>query len=187
MNLLVLLENKFNDIEFASVLLVLQRSKKFKKIVYYNPEGIKVSGQAQLVNDIQTTNKIDADEFDALYIPGGQGAQILRKDQTSLNLVQYFIDNNKYLFAICDVPNVLLEHKLIPNNSPYSSYPSEWSKEFQTSNRKEAYITKTTDKIFTAKSAGAALDFGFYILKILFGKQFSHQIYQAITGNNDEI
>jgi len=57
---------------------------------------------------------VNADDFDALILPGGQiNPDLLRTDRPSVNLVREFAASGKPLAAICHAPWLLVEADLL--------------------------------------------------------------------------
>jgi len=58
----------------------------------------------------KTVEEVSADDYDALFIPGGVGnADQLRGDENAVNLVREFATSGKPIAAICHAPWVLVE------------------------------------------------------------------------------
>ncbi|MGV2393200.1 UNVERIFIED_CONTAM: DJ-1/PfpI family protein [Campylobacter lari] len=178
MKLLVLLHNEFNDMELCTTLSILDRANVFDKTTLYNPKLKSVAGQHNIVK-LDLENNVDFNEYDAIFIPGGKGAKALRKDNESLCVIKEFIDKNKYIFSICDAPNVLIENNLIPHNIPYSSYPIESISLTKGENRNNAYAT-AYQKIITGKCPTASAEFALLIIKKLKGKEEADKIRKII-------
>ncbi|EFF41152.1 DJ-1/PfpI family protein [Mycoplasmopsis alligatoris] len=172
MKLLVLVHNRFNDVELTGVVACLERTKKLDDIVYYNPKYTKAIGQFSIIK-LNMVNKVDFNEFDILFVPGGPGAQELRKDKESLKIIEKFIQNKKYVISICDAPNVIYENHIIDDSIPYSSYPIP---NMVASNlRNDNMVTNHKGKFLSGKCAGAAVDLGIEAVKEIFGKEMGSQ------------
>ncbi|QNM93663.1 DJ-1/PfpI family protein [Mycoplasma sp. Pen4] len=184
MKLLVLLENTFNDIELTTTLSIFKASNKFDEITFYSSYANKSVGQFNITTVDSIINEVNVNDYDAIFIPGGSGCQTLRTNKDNLNTIKQFIDAQKRVFAICDAPNVLAETKILPDVK-YSSYPSEWSILTRTEKRTDNDVT-VDQQFITARNAVSAEQFGFTILKELFGKDHANAVYQAISGNIDK-
>jgi protease I len=56
----------------------------------------------------------DANEFDALVIPGGViNPDKLRREQKAVEFVRYFFDKNKFVASICHGPQMLIEAEVV--------------------------------------------------------------------------
>ncbi|OLP60275.1 protease [Xaviernesmea oryzae] len=73
--------------------------------------------------DLETKN-VKIDEFDALVLPGGQiNPDILRKDETAVQIVRDFVASGKVVAAICHGPWLLVEADALKGRK-VTSYPS---------------------------------------------------------------
>jgi putative intracellular protease/amidase len=65
-----------------------------------------------LMSNTLELNKIDSDDFDAVFYPGGHGPLWdLTTDKDSINLIEEFWDDKKPIAAVCHAPSVLLNAK----------------------------------------------------------------------------
>ncbi|AAB95770.1 DJ-1/PfpI family protein [Mycoplasmoides pneumoniae] len=105
--LLVIVYPDMNDVEYTNTMVVFGFVKELQTVIYHpNLSTVKGSNGVTLVNQI--TSKVNLEEFDGVFIPGGMGAtKVLDHDQQLLDTIRYFKDHDKYVFAICDTPNVL--------------------------------------------------------------------------------
>lgn len=180
MKLLVLVHNEFNDMELVSTLSVLDRTKEFEEITFYNPNISIATGQHKIVN-LKLVDKFDIKDYDAIFIPGGRGCQHLRLDRKSIEVIKKFKENDKYIFAICDAPNVLYENGIIDDETVYSSYPIHNIEENSGKERNKAFAS-AQDKIITGKSPAASATFALLIIKLLFGETKYEAIKKDIYG-----
>ncbi len=54
-----------------------------------------------------TLAEVEAEEYDALVIPGGRAPEYIRLDETVLEMVRHFAETDKPIAAICHGPQVL--------------------------------------------------------------------------------
>ncbi|MFV8469272.1 DJ-1/PfpI family protein [Mycoplasma sp. MV126] len=182
LKLLVIIEDKFNDVELTSTLSVLKAADVIESITYYAPEISSATGQFDLAHVDNIVHQYNLEDYNAIFIPGGKGCQTLRNNPTSLDIIKEFYQANKYLFAICDAPNVLMEAKILPPYIHYSSYPSQWSLPTRGSNRSDE-MTSCDGKIITGKNAFAAPELGLRIIHELFSEELSLRTYIKINGD----
>ncbi|WP_029513409.1 DJ-1/PfpI family protein [Mycoplasmopsis primatum] len=181
MKLLVLVHNNFNDMELVSVLSVFNKSGQFEEVEYHNPSYSEANGQHGVVK-MTLHKRIKFDDYDAIFIPGGAGAQELRNDKESIELIKKFKDAGKYIFAICDAPNVLFENGIIDNETVYSSYPISYIDTNSGKLRNEAQATNH-GKIFTGKAPASSVAFALLVIKILFGQEKHDSLKKALYGD----
>ncbi|QKT05692.1 DJ-1/PfpI family protein [Mycoplasma sp. OR1901] len=182
MKLLVILENNFNDLELVTPITIWSRSNKFEKIDYYNPTLKSAVGQLNLARIDNIKNNVVFSDYDAIFIPGGKGAQVLRNNKQSHDLINKFINNNKFIFAICDAPNALKENNLIPKNTQFTSYPGEWSKLIRETPDYIDTDVIVSNNFITGSSAMSSEKLAYTVLEQMFDKQTAIDTYNSIIG-----
>ncbi|MBN4084109.1 MULTISPECIES: DJ-1/PfpI family protein [unclassified Mycoplasma] len=182
MKLLVILEDNFNDLELVTPITIWSRSNKFEKIDYFNPVLKSANGQLNLAKIDNILNEVDFKDYDAIFIPGGKGAQVLRKNFKSHELINKFVKNQKLVWAICDAPNALKENDLIPENTKFTSFPSEWSKLFRYNKDYEDTDVVVSNNFITGSSAMTAEKLAYKVLEEIFDKQTAIDTYKSIIG-----
>jgi protease I len=70
-----------------------------------------------------TFDQIKAEDYDALYIPGGRAPEYIRMNPRVLEMVRYFASSNKPLAAICHGPQVLAAAGVLKGKK-CSAYPA---------------------------------------------------------------
>jgi protease I len=123
----ILTENGFEEIELTSPKEALQRAGATVHIV--SPQKEKVKGwkhdhwSIELPVDVHIS-KAKADDYDALVLPGGVlNPDQLRRDKSSVEFAQQFLEAGKPVAAICHGPQLLIETGLIRGRE-MTSYPS---------------------------------------------------------------
>lgn len=66
---------------------------------------------------------INAEDYDALVIPGGRAPEYIRLNKKVLEIVKYFADTDKPIAAICHAAQVLAAAKVIEGKK-VSAYPA---------------------------------------------------------------
>lgn len=182
MKLLVLTIEFYQDIELVSFIGALNACGQFKQIDYWNPDGIKNVFGSNQIGSIETKiDPIDPSQYDAIFIPGGRSCQNLRTNQKALELIKQFIELDKYVFAICDAPNALVDAKLMLNKK-YVSYPIENIDKVATSLRQTNVKTWVDGKYITGDSPMASIELALLVIKTIFGQQLAQQTFKKING-----
>lgn len=76
------------------------------------------SESIQLLKNTQALNKVDGNQFDAIFLPGGHGTMFDFPDDPSLNqLLGNFADHNKVIAAVCHGPAGLVNATLSDGSS----------------------------------------------------------------------
>lgn len=106
--------NLFEDSEFT------EPAKAFREaghtVVTIEKEAGKVVKGKQEQANVSIDKGIDevsADEFDALFIPGGFSPDQLRADDRFVEFAKAFMDAKKPVFAICHGPQLLITAKAL--------------------------------------------------------------------------
>ncbi|MEO5562089.1 MAG: type 1 glutamine amidotransferase domain-containing protein [Chitinophagaceae bacterium] len=113
----ILTENGFEEVELTSPKKALEEAGATVHIV--SPQKSKVKGwnhdhwTIELKVDVQV-EKADADDYDALVLPGGViNPDLLRRNADSVNFAKTFLAEGKPVAAICHGPQLLIETGLI--------------------------------------------------------------------------
>ena len=70
-----------------------------------------------------TFDQVKTEDYDALMIPGGRAPEYIRMNARVLEIVRYFMKENKPLAAICHAPQVLAAAGVLKGRK-CSSYPA---------------------------------------------------------------
>jgi len=110
----VLIGPKFEDIEYK------EPSKAFKEkrheLVHIGfKEGQIVEGKEEKtkVKIDKAASTVSADDFDAIFIPGGCSPDKLREDENVVKFTKEFVESGKPVFAICHAPQLFITAKVI--------------------------------------------------------------------------
>jgi protease I len=99
------------------------------QVVVASPErgqirGWKGKDWGESVTVDKTLDEVNAAEYDAIVLPGGQiNPDLLRVNQQALSLIRSFIDAGKVVAAVCHAPWLLIEVNAIPDRQ-VTSYHS---------------------------------------------------------------
>ena len=76
--------------------------------------GVTVKGEHGAVVTIdRAARDVTADDFDALFIPGGYSPDKLRIDPDAVRVAKEFFTGNKPVFAICHAPQLLITAQVL--------------------------------------------------------------------------
>ena len=109
-----LITNLFEDSEFT------EPAKAFKNaghevVTIEKQSGNEVKGLKHdtKVKIDQGIDDVKAEDFDALFIPGGFSPDQLRADERFVQFTKKFMDDKKPVFAICHGPQLLITAKAL--------------------------------------------------------------------------
>ena len=158
------LANGFEECEALVPLDILRRANIEVKTVGIGSNTI--TGSHGITVYCDTINKnLSLQNLKGIILPGGlPGATNLEADKTVQNTIDYCIDNNLLISAICAAPQIL-GHKGLLKGKNAVCYPG-FEKELLGANIIDQKVVKDGN-IITAWGAGAAFEFGFKILESL--------------------
>lgn len=68
-------------------------------------------------------DEVKVEDYDGLYISGGRSPEYLRLNEKVIDIVKYFMENNKPLGAVCHAPQILVATKLLKGRK-LTAYPT---------------------------------------------------------------
>jgi protease I len=110
----VLITNLFEDSEYV------RPAEAFKKagheLVHVGlQQGETVKGEKgeAAVKIDRAVKDVSADDFDALFIPGGYSPDRLRANERAVEFVRDFVESDRPVLAICHAPQILITAQVI--------------------------------------------------------------------------
>jgi protease I len=123
----ILTENGFEEVELTSPKKALEESGATVHIVSPQKETVKGWNHDHWTIDLPvdvTVDKANADDYDALVIPGGViNPDKMRINRDCIDFAQQFLESGKPVAAICHGPQLLIETGLLKGRE-LTSYPS---------------------------------------------------------------
>ena len=120
-------------------------------------------------------NDIDPNDYDCLILPGGiPGTPNLEANQKVQEFIDFFVNEDRYIAAICAAPSILA-HKGLLENGKFICHPGH-----------ESGLTPIdgkvcqNGKIMTGRSLGAAFEFAYMIIKNLIDEDKAEEIFKKI-------
>ncbi len=96
---------------------------KDEAVIAYKAKHQEALDNPNKMSDI--VQELNADEYEAVFVPGGQGAILGLPESTDVKkALKWFIDNDKYIIAICHGPAALLSLSVDenPDDFPFKDY-----------------------------------------------------------------
>lgn len=175
----VLLADGFEEIEALTVVDLLRRAQIYVDTVSITDDYTVHGAHGINVQTEDSFDEVNFVEFDMIVLPGGMpGTTNLKEHEGVRRVVTDFVNEDKYVAAICAAPTVLADLGLLKGKR-ITCYPSVET-EIQ-----GAVITKlsaTVDgNIITGRSAGGAIDFALKLIELLVGSAKAQEIAEAIV------
>ncbi|KAA3672277.1 protein DJ-1 [Paragonimus westermani] len=183
-NVIIILAPGFEELEAVTVADVLKNSDI--NITLAGLPDISenhVLGAHGISVGVQTTLKsLDPNNFDMIVLPGGaEGVNSLKKSKQLEVFLRHFVDNKKYVAAICLAP-LVLEHFQLFRGAHLTSYPSaadSLRKNYQYSEDRVV----TDGMLITSRGPGTAMEFSLKLVELIFDDSKAHNVATKMLSN----
>lgn len=173
----IFLGSGFEECEALAPLDILRRANIDVRTVSIGGKTIVGAHNIPIVCDL-CENEITFENLEGIILPGGMpGTLNLEKSQTVQNCIDYAISHNLLICAICAAPQIL-GHKGLLNGKKATCFTG-FEKELLGADVKNQPVV-CDENIITAYGAGAAFEFGFYILSYLKGEKAAEEMKKSM-------
>lgn len=161
----VFLANGFEEIEALAVVDVLRRAELDVLTVGVGEDFVIGSHQIPVAADIFEKDLILDEKVQAIVLPGGMpGTLNLEKSPVVQKAIDWAVENDKLICAICAAPSIL-GHKGLLDGKNATCFPGFEEELFGATISKDFVVRD--GNIITAKGMGSAIEFGLQIAEIL--------------------
>lgn len=168
----------FEEMEALCPIDILRRGECEIKTVGVGEEIITGSHGVSVYTDITDSEIVLDSNLDMIILPGGMpGTLNLEKNANVQKAIDYCVENNKFIGAICAAPSIL-GHKGILNNKEAICFPG-FEGQLNCKKLSDNYVCQDGN-IVTAKGAGVAQEFGLKLLECVNGSAVSEKIKAAM-------
>ncbi len=124
--ILVLLAKGYEETEYVAVRDALIRDGNIVESVSMSDDKLTYANHnIQIMADYKLDEIINnLGHYDVLFIPGGQGVEVLDKMPEFDEIIDHFVVNNKIIGAICAAPSLLAKRGLLEGKKAVV-YPSD--------------------------------------------------------------
>lgn len=175
----VLFADGMEEIEALTVVDLLRRTQiQVQTISITNSCRVHGSHSVNIEADAML-DTVRFEEYDMLVLPGGmEGTENLANNEKVRRIIEKFIENEKYIAAICMAPTVLGRMGLLKNRS-VTCYPLAEQMLSESNVQREPVVQD--EKIITGRGVGAAIDFSLKLMEILVDKAKADEIAGLIV------
>lgn len=177
----VILADGFEEIEAIEPIDILRRSGvEVQTVSIMDTLEVKGAHSIKVTADI-SINNIDIDKMDMLFLPGGEGYQLLDASNEVHALINHAVAYGKYIAAICAAPSILGKKQLLSEKKA-TCYPG--FEDFCYGADMTGEKVTVDSKIITGRGPGAASEFGFTLASILKDTQTANNLKEAMQYND---
>lgn len=174
----VFIANGFEEVEALTPVDILRRCELDVCTVGIGSQIIKGAHGISIVTDTDDGEIKIGKETDMIVLPGGMpGTLNLEKNQNVQNAIDFCVENNIYIGAICAAPSIL-GHKGLLKGKKATCFPG-FENELDGAEITGELVT-IDGKIITAKGAGAALKFALKLAEIMAGEKQAKKTEAAL-------
>ena len=174
MKVLALIFDGFEELEATAPFALLRRAGINLTIA---SNKTTVTGSHNITySNISLLHEINYMEYDSLLLPGGPHYKYIILNDDILEIIKYFLDNNKVVSAICASPTIIGKLGYLKNKN-YTCFKS-MNEDFG-GNFIDSYVV-VDGNLITAKSAAASIDFAYAIIEKLAGTTTLNKVKENI-------
>ncbi|WP_347861790.1 type 1 glutamine amidotransferase domain-containing protein [Salimicrobium sp. PL1-032A] len=146
------LTDMFEDVEFTQPVNDLKKDGHEVTNIEWKA-GKEVTGkQGETTVTIDTSiDDVNAEDFDALFIPGGFSPDQLRGDEKFVKFAKHFMDNDKPVFAICHGPQLLITAKTLEGRQATGFKSIQVDMEYAGATVKDQEVVVCHDQLVTSR------------------------------------
>lgn len=174
----VFLANGFEEIEAITPIDLLRRAELDVVTVGIGDQGVTGAHGISVLADITDAQVVLSDDLDMIVLPGGMpGTLNLEKNLVVQKTIEYCVENNIYIAAICAAPSIL-GHKNLLDGRKATAYPGF---ETQLGNvvLADEYVV-VDGQFITARGAGVSVDFSLKLVELLEGKAAANKMKMTL-------
>jgi len=176
--------NGFEEIEALTIVDVLRRAELDTYMVSITGDKQVTGSHGISITTDVLFEDVNYDEFEMIVLPGGMpGSKNLAEHTGLKEQILLFVQENKYLAAICAAPMVYGIHGILSKKRAvcYPGFESRLEGAILTENQVEQ-----DGKIITSRGVGTALMFALRLVEVLKGKALAEQLTKAMLINDSE-
>lgn len=174
----IFLADGFEEIEALTVVDLLRRCELEVKTVGIGREAIRGSHGILVQSDIADKDFVFDGSIDMIVLPGGMpGTLNLENSPLVQSVIDFCVNHDKYIAAICAAPTILGHKGLLHNQQAVCYMGFESQLEGALIGDENVCVS---DKFITSKGPGTTIEFALKIVEILISKERSKLLADSI-------
>jgi 4-methyl-5(b-hydroxyethyl)-thiazole monophosphate biosynthesis len=177
---LIAIADGTEELEAVTIIDVLRRAKADVTVTSVGNKQVTASRGVNLVADAVISDYV-GNVYDLIALPGGMpGAEHLRDSKELTDMLKDQVASGRLYAAICASPAVVLKSHGFLKNKKATCYPSLLS---ELDNPEQAKVVVDGNCI-TSQGPATALEFSLKLVELLFDKQKSREVANAMLAKN---
>ena len=177
---LVAIADGTEELEAVTIIDVLRRAEADVTVASVGDIQITASRGVKLVADVVISDCVGS-VYDLIVLPGGMpGAEHLRDSSQFIEMLKEQAASGRLYAAICASPAVVLKPHGLLENKKATCYPSLLS---ELDNAEQAKVV-IDGNLITSQGPATALEFSLKLVELLFDKQKSREVANAMLVKN---
>lgn len=179
----VYLADGFEEIEAVTVIDVLRRAEVEVKTVSVSDNKEVTGAHGITVKADALLGAFDNAEADMLMLPGGMpGTKNLENSRELKEVIKTFMENGKYVAAICAAPSILGKMGLL-NGVKAVCFPG--FEQYLSGAKLGSDIVVQDGNIITSKGPGTAIYFALKLVELLKGNEAAEELRKGMIVQGD--
>ncbi len=175
---LVAIADGIEELEAVTIIDVLRRAGADVTVASVGGKQVTASRDVKLVADAVISDCLGT-VYDLIVLPGGMpGAEHLRDSSQLIEMLKEQAASGRFYAAICASPAVVLKPHGLLENKKATCYPSLLS-ELDKSEQAKVIVDGS---LITSQGPGTALEFSLKLVELLFDKQKSQEVADAMLA-----
>ena len=174
MKCLAIIYDGFEELEAIAPFALLRRAKVELDIA--SNKSFATGCHDITIDNLKDISKIDYKAYDCLILPGGPHYKVLKNEVLAIEIIKYFRDNDKPTCAICALPTILGQLGYLKNKN-YTCFTSMNDNFGGVYHHQKVVVD---GNLITARSADAAIDFAYEIVRLLLGEDELLKLHKQV-------
>ena len=174
----VMLADGFEEVEALAPVDVLRRGGVEVRLVGVTGRTVVGAHGVPMLADLEP-REVDLEQADMVFLPGGMpGTKNLYASEFVRNTVQWCIEHDRYVAAICAAPSIVLGGMGLLEGREATCYPG--MEDGMKGAKPQDKPFCVDGKLITGRAAGAAFDFALALCRTLAGEATAERVRQEI-------